>query len=485
MELAKVLTSKGYSVRKATLTDAEKRRIETELKVAPIVHRSYQGAEDLSFRIYRESPQRYYLPRRWGQDVFGPPDATILSDGAPLSDAAKVFRGTPYDYQVDIIKKFVDAGTAPAEGGGLICVPCGRGKTFMAIAIAAKLGRRFMVVVDKEFLMNQWKGEIESLMPGLRIGICQAGRREIETEKYDCTLCMIQTLCGQDFPEKAFADYGFTIFDECHHLGAGHFSKALMKVQTKVMLGLSATPKREDGLTKVFEWFLGTPVYWEKVREADPSVIVQPVYVDCQDNAYTNVPVNWKQEPVMGKLLTQVVECAPRTKQVADLILEICSDERRRVLVLSERIGHLNSIEALLSASTRGKSPTMGYYIGGMKEEVREAGAATAQVLLASYAMASEAMNIKTLNCVILASPRKNVEQSTGRILRVQANKRVVAPLIVDIVDVHGVYRSQWRKRCVYYRKCNYTISAEGEDGVDETVDLRAADDNGCLFSDD
>ena len=479
--MAKVLTSKGYSIRKATLTDAEKRRIETELKVAPIVHRSYQGAEDLSFRIYRESPQRYYLPRRWGQDVFGPPDATILSDGVPLSETAKVFRGTPYDYQVDIIKKFVDAGTV--QGGGLICVPCGRGKTFMAIAIAAKLGRRFMVVVDKEFLMNQWKGEIEALMPGLRIGICQAGRREIESDKYDCTLCMIQTLCGQDFPEKAFADYGFTIFDECHHLGAGHFSKALMKVQTKVMLGLSATPKREDGLTKVFEWFLGTPVYWEKVREADPSVIVQPVYVDCQDNTYTNVPVNWKQEPVMGKLLTQVVECAPRTKQVADLILEICADDKRRILVLSERIGHLKSIEALLAAST--KPPTMGYYIGGMKEEVREAGAATAQVLLASYAMASEAMNIKTLNCVVLASPRKNVEQSTGRILRVQANKRVVAPLIVDIVDVHGVYRSQWRKRCIYYRKCNYTISAEGEDGIDETVDLRAAEDNGCLFSDD
>ena len=479
--MAKVLTSKGYSIRKAALTDAEKRRIETELKVAPIVHRSYQGAEDLSFRIYRESPQRYYLPRRWGQDVFGPPDATILSDGVPLSEAAKVFRGTPYDYQVDIIKKFVDAGTV--QGGGLICVPCGRGKTFMAIAIAAKLGRRFMVVVDKEFLMNQWKGEIEALMPGLRIGICQAGRREIESDKYDCTLCMIQTLCGQEFPEKAFADYGFTIFDECHHLGAGHFSKALMKVQTKVMLGLSATPKREDGLTKVFEWFLGTPVYWEKVREADPSVIVQPVYIDCQDNTYTNVPVNWKQEPVMGKLLTQVVECAPRTKQVADLILEICADDKRRILVLSERIGHLKSIEALLAAST--KPPTMGYYIGGMKEEVREVGAATAQVLLASYAMASEAMNIKTLNCVVLASPRKNVEQSTGRILRVQANKRVVAPLIVDIVDVHGVYRSQWRKRCIYYRKCNYTISAEGEDGIDETVDLRAAEDNGCLFSDD
>ena len=476
-EKSKVLTSKGYAIRKSILSDDQRRLIEKELRVAPIVHRSYQGAEDLSFRIYRESLERYYLPRRWGETIFGKAEVNIISEGKSLSDAARVFKGTPYDYQTAIVNKFIGASES---GGGLICVPCGRGKTFMAIAIAAKLGRRFMVVVDKEFLMNQWKGEIESLMPGLKIGILQGDLRQIGPE-YDCTLCMIQTVARQDFPEKTFSDYGFTIFDECHHLGAQHFSKALMKIQTKVMLGLSATPKREDGLTKVFEWFLGEPVYWEKIRDPDESVIVQPVFVDCQDITYTDIPVNWKQEPIMGKLLTHVVECAPRTKQIADLLKDLCKDERRRVLVLSERISHLNSIEELIKDA----KITTGYYIGGMKEEVREAGAATAQVLLASYAMASEAMNIKTLNCVILASPRKNVEQSTGRILRIQASKRVIAPLIVDIVDVHGVYRSQWRKRCVYYRKCKYTISEDGKDEVDDSVEIRPSDENGCLLSDD
>jgi superfamily II DNA or RNA helicase len=523
--MSKVITSKGYAIRKSILTVAERSRIEKELRVSPIVHRSYQGAEDLSFRIFRESPERYYLPRRWAEDVFGKADENIISEGKLLSSDARVFKGSPYDYQTAIIDKFVTA--AKADTGGLICVPCGRGKTFMAIAIAAAIGRRFMVVVDKEFLMNQWKGEIQALMPGLRIGILQGDTQqfgsEIITEKalgltelkqlardaglrvggskdelvarlmeakidispksetieYDCTLCMIQTIARQTFPEGAFSDYGFTIFDECHHLGAQHFSKALMKIQTKTMLGLSATPKREDGLTKVFEWFLGEPVYWEKIRDPDESVIVQPVFVTSTDPIYMDIPVNWKQEPIMGKLLTHVVECVERTEQIGSLLRELCKDERRRILVLSERISHLNSIEALLEGIT------IGYYIGGMKEEVREAGAATAQVLLASYAMASEAMNIKTLNCVILASPRKNVEQSTGRILRVQANKRVVAPLIIDIVDVHGVYRSQWRKRCIYYRKCKYTISEDGKNEVDETVEIRASDENGCLFTDD
>jgi superfamily II DNA or RNA helicase len=519
----KVLTSKGYAIRKSLLSAEEVKRIETELKVAPLMHRSYQGKEDFSFRVYRESPERYYLPRRWGEDVFGLAQQNIVSEGQPLSDEARVFKGTPYEYQTAIIDKFV-AGTV---GGGLICVPCGRGKTFMALAIAAKLGKRFMVVVDKEFLMNQWKGEIQALLPGARIGILQGDTHQYgsevivgrnlsqselkekaraaglklggtkdelvarlteagidisppsETVSYDITLCMIQTLCGRDFPERAFSDYGFTIFDECHHLGAQHFSKALLKVQTKTMLGLSATPKREDGLTKVFEWFIGTPVYWEKIREPDASVIVQPVYITSKDEVYTTVPVNWRQEPIMGRLMTNVVECKERTKQIADLIREICKDERRRVLVLSERISHLSELEALLQGLT------MGYYIGGMKETERESGASSAQVLLASYAMASEAMNIKTLNCVVLATPRKNVEQSTGRILRVQANKRVVAPLIVDIVDVHGVYRSQWKKRCIYYRKCKYTISDDGKDEVDDSVELRAADENGCLFTDE
>jgi hypothetical protein len=100
----------------------------------------------------------------------------------------------------------------------------------------------------------------------------------------------------------------------------------------------------------------------------------------------------------------------------------------------------------------------MSYYIGGMKEAVREEGASTARILLASYAMASEAMNIKTLNTVVLASPRKQVEQSTGRILRVRPDQRNVPPVIVDIIDNHSMYLGQWRKRLTYYRKCTYQV---------------------------
>jgi hypothetical protein len=132
----------------------------------------------------------------------------------------------------------------------------------------------------------------------------------------------------------------------------------------------------------------------------------------------------------------------------------------------------------------------MGYYIGGMKEEVREEGARVAQVLLGTYAMASEAMNIKTLNTMVMASPRKKIEQSTGRILRTRKDEREIMPLIVDIVDSHGVYQGQWCKRKAYYRKCAYkmesatTKGAKGE-GVKEEEVAPVVTSTRCLLLDD
>ena len=326
---------------------------------------------------------------------------------------------------------------------------------------------------------------MEALLPGIRIGIVQGPKREIDSSKYDCTICMIQTVCSQEFEDGTFRDYGFTIFDECHHLGAQHFSKVLQRVQTKCMLGLSATPTREDGLSKVFTWFLGEPVYWEKVREPDPTVEVKGVHIETNDVVYNTVPKDYRGEPVMARLLGNILGCAERNSEILRWILRLASEPERKILVLSERIGHLNAIEELIRAADT--TLTISYYVGGMKEAVREEGAATARILLASYAMASEAMNIKTLNTVVLASPRKQVEQSTGRILRVRPDQRSVPPMIVDIIDNHSMYLGQWRKRLTYYRKCSYQIerwNMGALTGTLVTARTKKEEKGGCLIED-
>ncbi len=521
--LNRVLTAHGYAIKKTSLTPTSTEKLRKELTVSPQLNQKFVRAGGLpSFTVYTESATRFYVPRCWAKEVYGAPEAEAIPEGDTLRSELQ-FIGKPYDYQKAIVDQFFHA-----DANGLICVPCGRGKTFMAIWCAMRLNRKFMIVVDKEFLMNQWKGELEVLVPGIQVGIlqedkCQIGEetvfgksmtlpelkkvckdlslkvggtrdeliariktvkpdfKEIETKTvtYDCTIAMIQTLVQRDFPQDTFKRFGFTIFDECHHLGASNFSRALLKVQTKHMLGLSATPTRDDGLTKVFEWFLGKPVYWEKTREPDPHVEVRCIQFETEDPDYNTIPTDYKGEPVLARLLTKVVECEERNEKIAQIINDLGEDSRRRILVLSERISHLNAIEQLLKES----GLSMSYYIGGMKEEEREAGAKEARVLLASYAMASEAMNIKTLNTVIMASPRKKVEQSTGRILRVQKDQREVHPIIVDVVDSHGMYKGQWRKRASYYKKCAYRIRYENQTQSD--TEEEKTDPNECLIMDD
>ena len=509
-DLGRVLTTKGYAIRKKILTPEQEKHIRKELTVTPITQARVQIAGN-SFAVFYESPKRYYLPRHWARENFGQEEEDVLPEGELLPEHLQ-FQGKPFDYQETIIQKFIDA-----DSNGLICVPCGKGKTFMALNIAARLKRKFLVIVDKEFLLNQWKGEMEAFFPGLKIGIIQGNKKQIglvekilpkqltiseikerlkvhnlkttgknkdellerlrtvepeelieqKEESYDCCIAMIQTLVQHSFAEDDFHSFGLTIFDECHHLGAANFSQALLKVQTKYMLGLSATPTRDDGLSKVFEWYLGKPVYWEKRREADTTVTVKALMFESDDPNYTEIPVDYKGETVLARLLTQVVSCQLRNEWIAKQIEELLKEPARRILVLAERIVQLESIEAILLSTD--PNLNTGYYIGGMKEEVRERGGREARVLLASYAMASEAMNIKSLNAVVLASPRKKVEQSVGRIMRERPSERKVMPIILDIIDSHGTYIGQWRKRKTFYKACGYKILLQKYNSEEES----------------
>jgi superfamily II DNA or RNA helicase len=99
------------------------------------------------------------------------------------------------------------------------------------------------------------------------------------------------------------------------------------------------------------------------------------------------------------------------------------------------------------------KIATAGYYLGGMKETALKE-TEDKQVVVATYAMAAEALDIKTLNTLVMVTPKTDIVQSVGRILREKHEK----PLVIDIVDGHDVFKNQWAKRRRYYKKCEYTI---------------------------
>jgi len=470
---ARVLTAKGYAIMKTSLIDKQIQELRSELTMAPKVLDKFQKGIQ-NFPIYYESKTRFYVPRHWGLKKFGEPEVNIVSEGLNLPGAIKWNeKFPPHDFQKEIIDQFVEKGA-----NGLICVPCGAGKTFMALNIAIRMKRRFLIIVDKEFLMNQWKSEIENFIVGARVGVLQATKVQMDSEKYDITICMIQTICRREFPDGFFEDYGFTIFDECHHLGASYFCKALLKIQTKYMLGLSATPDRDDGLTPVFEYHLGDPVYKNTKRAPDREAVVKAVWFHSDDPVYCDLPVDWRGETVTAKLLNQVAEFQPRNQRIMELIDEYAKDSDRFILILSDRISQLEWFERALN-----EWPTKfvhGYYIGGMKQAVLDENAKKCQILLATYQMASEAFSVKKLNTVVLATPRKKVEQSTGRIFRQRIDERKVAPHIIDIIDSHECHKRRWYIRQKFYKECEYTFQhIDKPKRIVQNVDVN---EHGCML---
>lgn len=476
-ELNRVLTVKGYAIKKSALSDKEEKELRGELTVAPKVLEKFQKGVS-HFPIYAESKTRFYVPRHWGIKKYGEPEANIVPHGLPLPSTVLWNESyQPHDFQKEIIEQFIDRG-----GNGLICVPCGYGKTFMALRIAKLLGHRFLIIVDKEFLMNQWKAEIERFLQGARVGILQADVVQMDHEKYDITIGMIQTICKREFPDGFFDQYGMTIFDECHHLGASYFCKALQRIQTRYMLGLSATPDREDGLSFVFESYLGEAVFKKTQRDPDREAVVKAIWFTSEDPEYAEVPVNGRGEPITAKLLNQVADHEPRNLKIMSLIEEYAKDRRRYLLLLSDRISQLDWFYERISSHPVLSSSgfTVGYYIGGMKQVILDQNAENCQMLLATYQMASEAFSVKKLNTVILATPRKNVQQSTGRIFRERIEERKVPPHILDIVDSHECHKRRWYTRLKFYKECEYTI--QQIDKPKRVVSKTDANEHGCFI---
>ena len=128
----------------------------------------------------------------------------------------------------------------------------------------------------------------------------------------------------------------------------------------------------------------------------------------------------------------------------------LADNEEQQIMILAH---NKNVLKYLHDAIEDRKIASVGYYIGGMKAvdlEISE----TKKVIIATYAMAEEALDIKTLSTLIMATPKTDVRQAVGRILR-QKHKQA---LVIDIVDPHDLFQRQWLKRKRYYKKQNYKI---------------------------
>ena len=441
-EATKYLGQKGYTLLKSALTVEQQTFIRKELMVRPYMPGS--PAKLPEFPVYRESKTKLYIPRYFGVDHFGEPDEIRLPTPKPIDI---VFSSELRDYQKEIVNKFL---SFKEQGGGLLDIPCGRGKTVMALNILAQIGVKTLVIVHKEFLLNQWVERIEQFLPGAKIGRIQG--QIVDVEGKDIVLGMLQSLSMKDYPAELFAEFGLTIVDEVHHIAAEVFVRSLFKIITPYMLGLSATMQRKDGLTKVFKMFLG-PIRYKEKPNLEHNVLVKAVEFISTDEDFNETAYDYRGNPAYSTMISKLCGFDERTRFMLKVLKrEFQSKAGQQIIVL----GHNKN---LLTALYKGidddpdSYATVGYYVGGMKEAALKESEGK-NIIIATYSMAAEALDIKTLTTLLMATPKTDVTQSIGRILRTKHAQ----PVVIDVVDTHEVFQKQWNKRKAYYKKQNYEI---------------------------
>ena len=329
----------------------------------------------------------------------------------------------------------------------------------MAIATAARLGVRTAVLLHKGFLVEQWRARLATFAPGARVGVVAqdvnamvpgsrgggaCDGRDPPHEPPDVVLVMIQTVLRRHAPPTTtFDTVGLVVVDECHHVCARSFMRALLSFPARWRLGLTATPTRRDGLGHVLPWLLG-PLAAEVARAA-PDVEV--VWIDgAPDLAPVRDKRGKKGKVAYAPTVTALVEDAVRNGRLVRY-LRAAVAAGRQAIVFSERREHLRELA--------GHFPDTGaLYLGETTKRgkaARDARAATANPLFATYAMGEEGLDIPRLDLVLFASPRGSpacIEQCVGRVLRAFPGKPTRR--VVDVGD--GFFKTLARERARFYR---------------------------------
>ena len=369
---------------------------------------------------YQVQEEMLTLPRCY-QGLVGANVVDGLSEGEARTFD---FAGTLNELQSSAFEKSCASLRAPPHAC-ILTLPCGFGKTVVALGIAAALKRKTLVVVHKENLLEQWVERIKTFLPGARTGVIQQNRAEFEGA--DICLAMLQTICAREMPPGCLESFGTVVLDEAHHLAAPYFSQLFFKLRCRHILGLTATPKRKDGCSEILHLFMG-PFSYQLATRTDADV---KVFVNSWRN---NFRCNHDPTPPeVQRYKTRLTTDQRRNAHIIELCWQ-ASRAGRNVICLSDRVDHLVQLKD--SWTSQYAEVPCALFIGGRgKENLQERKRAEegAVIILATFAMASEGLDIPRLDTLILSTPVGDVTQAVGRILRPCASKK--SPIVVDICD--------------------------------------------------
>lgn len=425
-----------------------KSRVESDLVISD--KRDSDFGVRPSMKTYEELPNHFIVPKAYGLKYIREnklPFRVVIPEGDKIDVA---FKGQLRTSQVPVVDLAMKS--LLSYEGAVLNLFCGFGKTTCANMVSCRLGLKTLILVHTSALAEQWKERIEQFVQGSSVGIIRQKTFDVEGRTH--VVGLMQSISKRKYEKGPFDSFGLMIVDECHHVCAEQLSKCIAVSGTKYRLGLSATPFRKDGFHPFLWSSIGEIAVTLERKSDTQELLVEPVFFNDGPSTVHSTKRKFGRSIVnMSRMVSDLSESQQRTSLLG-LCIKNKFDEGRHIIVLSDRRRHLQ----LLAEVLEDFGTPYEFMVGGQKKKKKPEGALDGHkhVILATYAFTSEGVDIPSLDTAVFATPRSDVVQTTGRILRKFPDKKT--PLVVDFVDSPHVFRNQFKRREAYYQSLGASI---------------------------
>lgn len=373
------------------------------------------------------------------------------------------FYGTSLDKSYDVVKptrKHLPPMCCPFEGtlrvdqracrdtalsllqkhkSAMLCCYTGFGKTVTSVNMATKIKFKTLIVVPKTALLAQWQAEIRRFVPTASVELLtprHIKQRAEESPPPDFCVVNAQNLAKLNAP--FLAAYGFVVVDEAHLQMTETGVYNLLTLSPRYMVGVTATPYREDGYNCLFELFFG------------PEKVVNPLY-----KKHTVYKVKTGFVPDENKIRERLTPCSKSKINWNALLDEQSKDRARNALILNIVRRHPDRVFLILV-----KRVEQGAFLLDALCAAGESGTSllgkqqtfdkSARVLIGTNSKIGTGFDHPRLDTLLVAADMVSYYvQFMGRVMR----RKDVSPVIFDLVDTHPTLLKHFETRKKLYAK--------------------------------
>ncbi len=350
--------------------------------------------------------------------------------------------------QKDVVEK------ASLHDEGTIVAPPGSGKTIIALELIAQRSLTALILVHRRQLMSQW---IERIQAFLQIPKAKIGRIDGVKKKFgkEITVAMLQSFAGKENQRDEMAKIGTVIIDECHHVPAKTFRGAVKDLNVEYLYGLTATPTRKHHDEKIIFLYVGNIIAELTANpaaheETAPTYSPANVVIRKTD---LDIPFRFKTDNY--HLLAKMLGCDHSRNKiiVGDILAQV--KQNRKILVLSERKEHLEMLNLYLRKQAETITITGDDSESSRKQKLKQIETGHYQVILSTGQFFGEGLDIKGINCLVIAFPFS----FDGKLAQYVGRLRGTDKLILDYQDhLTPFLDRQFKQRMRFYKKQGYEI---------------------------